>query len=151
MLLSAIVVSLLMWSCDNSDSTDKTGKAEAQSNSSGQNAAQNEPKFPEGYPAELTLPPGFKASQVKSGSGSSSGMGGDRTFKSYEIWKMMPKNAPEIIDHYKKLLADLGYEGVWKGDGVNESARGQFKKGQNEITLSISDEQLSFKLYVWDK
>jgi len=145
-LLAAIIVSVLMWSCGNSDSADKKSET-----SEKQSVEKKEPKLPEGYPPELTVPPGFKASNINTGSGSSSGMGGDRTYKSYKIWKMMPQNAPEIISHYKKLLADLGYEGEWKGDGENESARGVFKKGQNELQLSISSETFEFNLKVWDK
>ena len=150
-LLLSIAVSLLVWSCGNSDSSDKAGQTEEQSNTVEQQIAQNESQYPEGYPEELTVPPGFKANQIKTGSGSSSGMGGERTYKKYEIWTMMPQNAPGIIAHYKKLLADLGYEGEWQGDGENEAARGTFKKGLNELKLSISSEQFDFKLTVWDK
>lgn len=143
-LIVVIIVSVAIWSCGNSDSAEKT-------TTENQKVENNKPKLPEGYPAELTIPPGFKASNINTGSGSSSGMGGDRTYKSYEIWQMMPQNAAEIISHYKKLLADLKYEGDWKGDSENESARGVFKKGQNELSLSISPEKFEFNLKIWDK
>jgi hypothetical protein len=147
-LIMVIIVSVAIWSCGNSDSANKSGD---QTTTENQKVENTESKLPDGYPAELTLPPGFKPSNINTGTGSSSGMGGDRTYKSYKIWKMMPDNAPAIIDHYKKLLADLQYEGGWKGDGENESARGVFKKGQNELSLSISSETFEFNLKIWDK
>ena len=152
-LLLTVLVSIFIWSCGNTDSNNKDSeKAESQTKSSQQNVEKQEPKLPEGYPSELTVPPGFKARHINPGSGSSSAIGGDtRTFKSYEIWKMLPSNAPELISHYKTLMTDLGYEGAWEGDGVNESARGTFKKGQNELKLSISTEQFKFKLTIWDE
>ena len=151
-LLLTVLISVFLWSCGDTGSKDKDSeKTESQSKSSQPNVEKQEPKLPEGYPAELTVPPGFRASQINPGSGSSSGMGGDRTFKSYKIWKMNPNNAPDIISHYKALMTDLGYEGEWEGDGVNESARGTFKKGQNELVLKISSEQFAFELKVWDE
>ncbi len=152
LLITVVVLSTFLWSCGNSGSKDKESKnTEEQLKLSNQNVKKQESNLPEGYPTELTVPPGFRDSQIRPGSGSSFGMGGDRTFKSFEIWKMNPNNAPELISHYKKLTTDLGYEGKWKGDGVNESARGTFKKGQNELELSISSEQFKFYLKVWDE
>lgn len=147
-LLSVVILSVFLWSCGKSDSADKIGD---QTTTEKQKIVEAKPKLPEGYPAELTIPPGFKPINIKMGNGRSIGADGEKTYKSYEIWKMMPNNAPEIIEHYKKLLADLEYEGGWKGDGINESARGTFKKGQNEITLSISPETFKFDLIIWDK
>ena len=74
---------------------------------------------------------------------------GKRTFKSFELWKMFPGNAPAIIAHYKKLLAGLNYEGEWKGDG-QESAWGEFTRGRHRLNLSINEEKFSFNLRVFD-
>lgn len=147
-LIAVIIVTVLIWSCGQSDSSSKTDE---QTNTETQSVEKKEPKLPEGYPAELTVPPGYKASSINTGSGSSSGMGGDRTFKSYELWEMMPKNAAELISHYKNLLAELKYEGEWKGNEKEGTAWGTFTKGQNELELSISSEQFKFNLKVWDK
>ena len=148
-LLFAVITSILLWSCGSSDSNKKnTAQKENQSQ---QKVEKKVPKLPEGYPAELTVPPGFRASQINQGSGSSSGAGGERTFKSYEIWKMNPQNALELINHYKKLMTNLGYEGEWTDNDVKKSARGVFTKENNELKLSISSDKFSFNLKIWDK
>ena len=113
---------------------------------------KQEPTLPEGYPIELTLPPGYKPSDVKTGSGSVTGGGqGKRTYKKYEIWKMMPKMAPVIYGHYRNLLSVLHYAGEWKGgDATDDAAYGVFTKDNQQLELSISKEKFSFILKVFD-
>jgi len=157
-LLFTVIASILLWSCGNSDSN--KGTTAKKTEQSKKEIEKKETKLPEGYPAELTVPPGFKASQIGDGNGTGNrtitkngkiSFGKTQTYKSYEIWKMNPQNAPELISFYKKLLTDLNYTGEWSGDGIKSSARGTFIKGKNELKLSISSEQFKFNLKVWEK
>ena len=148
LLAVVLIVSLAFLGACGEKSVEEKGASEP----APEKVEKKEAELPAGYPAELTLPPGFKPSDLKTGSGSISGGGnGTRSYEKYELWKMMVSNAPEIIAHYKKLFTDLGYEGEWAGDGVNQSARGTFTKGLNEIEISISSETFDFKLKIFDK
>lgn len=107
--------------------------------------------LPDGYPPELALPPGFSPRELKTGSGTISGGGKpDRSYKKFELWKMMPKSAPDLISHYKELLGKRGFEGEWKGDGKT-NARGTFKKGDQEVELKINEERFQFVLKIFTK
>ena len=143
-----VILTLSFWGCGEKSVEKEVIKNDEQSTPTVQKVEKKENKLLEGYPEELTLPEGL-AMRVSSGKGSSSGMGGDRTFKSFYISKRSPKNVSEIISHYKKLMADLEYEGVWKGDDENK-ARGIFTKELNELELKISSEDFSFYLKIWD-
>ena len=147
-LLLIVVLSLSFLGCGGNSTEKETIKAKDNTVAEVKKVEKKEKKLPEGFPEELVVPFDL-ARRMTSGSGSSSGMGGDRTFKSYSIWESRPKNVPEIISHYKKLMTDLGYEGEWKGDGESK-AYGVFKKGNNELELKISKDQFSFKLKIWD-
>ena len=129
---------------------EKKELAQGDSSKTSQQPASEEKSLPPGYPAELTLPPGYKPSNLKTGSGTISGGGqGERAYKSYELWKMFPKDAPAIVAHYRKLLTGQNYKGEWKGDGKT-SAYGQFSSGKHQVNLSINEEKFSFKLKVFE-
>lgn len=146
-LLLIVVLSLSFLGCGGSSTEKESIKAKDNSTTEVKTVEKKEKKLPEGYPEELVVPFDL-ARRMTTGSGSSSGMGGDRTFKSYSIWESMPKNVPEIIGHYKKLMTDLDYEGEWKGK--ENRAYGTFKNGNNELELKISEDQFNFKLKIWD-
>jgi hypothetical protein len=155
-LLLTIITSVLLWSCGNQDS--KKNSTTQKAEQSNVKTEKKEPKIPAGYPAELTVPPGFRASQINSGTGTgrrtikkdgSISFGEEQAYKSYEIWKMNPSNSSELISHYKKLMTDLNYTGKWNGD--DKSVRGVFKKGLNELEIKISSEKFNFLLKIWEK
>ena len=149
LLLFVISTSVLLWSCGNTDSkNDNLSQKEVKSEKETEKA---EPQPPEGYPSELTIPPGFRASQINPGEGSTTSADGDITFKSYEIWQMLPKNYPEITSHYKALMTELEYDGEWTDNESKKSSKGVFTKGNNELELTISKDKFKFYLKVWDK
>jgi hypothetical protein len=156
-LLMIVVLSLSFLGCGEKSTEKETVKAEEQKTPVIQKVEKKEKKLPEGFPKELTFPFDL-ARQMTTGDGTGSrivndngimSFGKKRTFKSYNIWKNMPKNVPEIISHYKKLMTDLKYEGKWKVDDVNK-AKGIFTKGENELYLKISEDQFKFELKIWN-
>ncbi|NOR44303.1 MAG: hypothetical protein GQ534_01860 [Candidatus Delongbacteria bacterium] len=147
-LLLIVILSVSFLGCGGKSTEKETIKAKGNSTAEVKTVEKKENKIPEGYPEELIFPAVITV-RVTSGTGSSSGMGGDRTFKSYYTSKRTPKNVPEIISHYKKLMTDLGYEGKWKVND-EDKIRGIFKKGLNELELKISSEDFSFYLKIWD-
>ena len=155
-LLMIVVLSLSFLGCGGSSTEKKTIKAKDNTVAEVKTVEKKERKLPEGYPEELVVPFDL-ARRMTSGSGTGSQMinengsmsfGKEQTFKSYSIWESRPKNVPEIISHYKKLMTDLEYEGEWKGNG-EDKAYGVFKKGENELELHISEDQFKFGLKIW--
>ncbi|MDA3885464.1 MAG: hypothetical protein PF638_07730 [Candidatus Delongbacteria bacterium] len=155
-LLLIVVLSFSFLGCGGSSTEKEAIKAKDNSTPVANTVEKKEKKLPEGFPKEFTFPFDL-ARRMTTGSGTGSriinkngdlSFGKEQTFKSYSIWESMPKNVPEIISHYKKLMTDLDYEGEWKGDGI-ESAYGVFKKGDNEFELKVSSEQFKFGLKIW--
>ena len=154
-LLLIVILSLSFLGCGGNSAEKETIKAKEDSTAEVKTVEKKGKKLPEGYPEELVVPFDL-ARRMTSGSGTGSqtinengsmSFGKEQTFKSYSIWESRPKNVPEIISHYKKLMTDLGYEGEWKGEENN--AYGVFKKGDNELELHISEDQFKFGLKIW--
>ena len=98
--------------------------------------AQVAEAFPVDYPQEVTLPNGFSPSNISEGDGVSSVFGGgERTFKSFRIEKMMPQNRAELVEHYKKLVEDLEMEGNWDFFDDGLGATGTFTKDNLELEI----------------
>ncbi|NOR44302.1 MAG: hypothetical protein GQ534_01855 [Candidatus Delongbacteria bacterium] len=155
-LLLIVILSLSFLGCGGSSTEKETIKAKDNSTAEVKTVEKKEKKLPEGFPEELTFPFDL-ARLMTTGSGTGSqiinkdgdmSFGKEQTFKSYSIWESRPKNVPEIISHYQKLMTDLGYEGEWKGNG-EDKAYGNFKKGNNELELHISKDQFKFGLKIW--
>jgi hypothetical protein len=110
-----------------------------------------EESFPDGYPQEITLPEGFKPRNISEGEGLSTGWKGDRTYKTYRIEKLMPKNRAVLIEHYKKIVEEQGWQGDWNFFDDGLGASGTFTKGNMEIEVKITDMLFTFTIRVFEE
>lgn len=110
----------------------------------------DEESFPEGYPEEITLPEGFTPRDVKTGEGSVTSSEGKRTYKTYIIEKMMPKERAMLVEHYKKIVEEQGWQGDWRFYDDGLGASGTFKKEGMEIEVKITDMLFTFTIKIFD-
>lgn len=110
----------------------------------------DEETFPADYPEEISLPEGFTPGNVKTGEGSVTGSEGTRTYKAYIIEKMMPKDRAMLVEHYKKIVAEQGWQGEWKFFDDGLGASGTFAKERMEIEVKITDMLFTFTIKVFE-
>ncbi len=105
-------------------------------------------QLPDGYPAELALPAGFSAGDISVGEGTSSGGGkAARTYASYRLEKVAAGDKSALVEHYRKLLAENGWQGEMKTPEPGYGS-GTFSKGNMELELKMNDMLFSFLLRV---
>ena len=125
-------------------------KSEKNETSTGQPMTQ-EARLPEGYPQELALPDGFTASDINVGDGTvSGGEKGTRSFLFYRIEKVSSGDKSSLVEHYKRILAENGWQGDLKSSEPGYGS-GSFVKGNMELELKINDMLFSFKLKVYQE
>ena len=112
--------------------------------------SEDEESFPEGYPEEFILPEGFTPGDVKTGEGSITGGGETRTYKTFFIEKMMPNDRGVLVEHFKKLSEDQGWQGDWRFYDDGLGASGTFKVGEKEVEVKITEMLFTFTIKVFD-
>ncbi len=108
--------------------------------------------LPEGYPPELSLPPGITPNDIETGKGRKPTPGGinDEIFNVYVVYKKHPKNYKEIVAHYKKLLTKANnWQGSWDNSNPGQLT-GSFKKDNVYVAVEISRSYFSLKIEVFD-
>lgn len=143
-LLFVLVLSLLVFACA------QKGEKKVEKEETVIEIAKEE-SFPDGYPQEITLPEGFTPRNISEGEGFSTGFKGDRTFKTYRIEKMMPKDRAELVEHYKKLVEEQDWQGNWRFFDDGLGASGTFTKGNMEIEVKITDMLFAFTIRVFEE
>lgn len=143
-LLFVLVLSLLIFACV------QKGEKKVENEEVVIEVAEGE-SFPDGYPQEITLPEGFTPRNVSTGEGSSLGAKGNRTYKTYRIEKMMPENRAELVEHYKKIVEEQGWQGNWNFFDDGLGASGTFEKEDMEIEVKITDMLFNFTIRVFEE
>ena len=111
----------------------------------------SEDAFPEGYPESIALPEGFTPSKISTGEGTVSGGGeGERTYVSYKIDKMMPKNREVLVEHYKKIVEEQQWQGEWNFFDDGLGASGVFTKDNMQLEVKITDMLFEVKVKVFN-
>ncbi|MCK5852704.1 hypothetical protein KAH27_06695 [bacterium] len=150
--MNIFLVSLLIFSLFVSCSKKKDEKINSIQSKAEKVEQEADSQLPEGYPAELILPKGISASDIKTGKGRIPTPGGknDKIFNVYVIDKKNLKNYLEIINHFKELLTkDNNWDGEWKGENTTE-AYGSFKKNNVHLKIEINAHYFSLKIDVFD-
>jgi hypothetical protein len=138
-LLAAAVVSV---SC---------GSKQEKNAPAAQQPAAKEAPLPEGYPAELALPEGYTANDIKVGDGTVSGGGkGVRSFVSYRLEKVFPGEKSALVEHYKKILTENGWQGEMKTPEPGYGY-GTFAKANMELELKMNDMIFSLVLKAYQE
>lgn len=143
-ILTILLLSLLVFACG------QKGEKKVEKEEIITTVVDEEESFPEGYPEEFTLPEGFTPGDVKTGKGSVTSAEGTRTYKTYFIEKMMPKDRGTLVEHYKKLSEDQGWQGDWRFYDDGLGASGTFIVGEKEVEVKITDMLFTFTIKIFD-